>query len=148
MKTFNDVRDYLSSIPKINYGGCGFAALAMYRWLQKYNKEENIELVFLYSSWCDEETYHQNNKFIFNKSRTIDSCSHAAIKFNDSIIDCNNIRNYADIYDGSYKYIHHISEHFIKKSLRCRSKWNPSFDRKYVKQIEKDLNISLSLKCY
>jgi hypothetical protein len=33
--TFEDVRKFLSQVPKIDDGGCGIAALSMYRWVEK-----------------------------------------------------------------------------------------------------------------
>ena len=35
IKTLNDVREVLNSIPTINFGGCGISALSMYLWIEK-----------------------------------------------------------------------------------------------------------------
>jgi hypothetical protein len=47
-KDLIDVMDELNGIPCINRGGCGIAALAMYRWI-KLNTSYSPEIYFYYS---------------------------------------------------------------------------------------------------
>ena len=72
MKHFAEVLRYLSSIEYINRGGCGVAALAIYRWLKKHDKlkqmycnDNNIPLLRIPYTWFDDETWKEKfNHFI------------------------------------------------------------------------------------
>ena len=67
MKHFAEVLRYLSSIEYINRGGCGIAALAIHRWLEKNGMLKDTKIVFLYD-YMTHMLYNTNYE-ILNKNR-------------------------------------------------------------------------------
>lgn len=138
MKSFYKIRDYLSDIPNIHCGGCGIAALAMKRWLKKY-QHAKVTIVYGYNSL----NYYKNNLLAVNgKREVLGACSHAGIiQSTGLIIDANKMWQ-----PDQYKYLLPLSEKKVVTSLnKGINEWNDSFNRKkWVPRIERKLDIDLS----
>ena len=138
MKTFGQVRNYLDSIPDINFGGCGIAALAMYRWL-KANGELTPETKFVY--------YH-SSKYHLDRNRAASngdykkamSCNHVALYHEGRKWDSEGIvirkEDLMLLIDDEETVIHSLNNNI--------SEWNWSFDRDMVPDIAENLGIDLS----
>lgn len=136
-KEFEDVRSYLSNIPSINNGGCGYAALAMYRFLNK--RHNSCRIVFLHD-FTDSSSIN-NLKYLNGETSTADSCSHVCILYNNKLIDCKeeiNVSYYRTIFVSR-------GEDMLTNALK-NGKWNPDFDKRMISNIEQKLNINLSLE--
>lgn len=139
--SFEDVRNYLASIPNINKGGCGVAALAMYRWLKKNNQLcSNFKFVILYSCWHDADIIENNKHVLQTGHGSAVACSHICITNGMyEVIDSD-----SEIDASNYKDVQYISEEwFLINMLDNVGSWNTLFDRKWVKSIEKKLNIDI-----
>lgn len=138
IKNLQDVRNFLSDIPSIHYGGCGVAALAMARWLKKFiNKSVNIVFGYNYKF-----QYDQNNKALSTmKTNNFTSYAHCGISFpfSDEVFDA---KKYW--IDYAYEYEAILPEFAVVHALN-NGGWNNCFDRKvWIPKIEKVLNIDLS----
>jgi hypothetical protein len=144
----DQVLKYLSRIPRINNGGCGVSALAIYRWLEKEKlliknsilKHKDTRFVFLYE-FDNEHLFKNNKKAINNPNVEAIAPNHAVIFHKGNYIDCDGTVNIS-----RYEWIQNIrNEEFILRANNNVDYWNPDFDRnKYIKLIEKRLNINLS----
>ena len=134
LETLTDVTKYLDSIPDINSGGCGVAALAIYRWLKKQGKKSQI--VFGYGGWnCG---FSRNESLKNGTNETPSACSHAVVLYNGNYYDSN-----GESIDPPYSQNHSLPIWVVVKTLNTRD-WNSEFDRRYIRQIAKDLNVNLS----
>ncbi len=141
MNTLQEVRNYLEDIPKIDHGGCGLAALAMYRWLKKNHKGRRKRLLFVYLYSQKTDSYFTNNKKILEGNMgEPTSCGHACIYYDGKYMDSSIIIDVS--YYGSVQHI--TEEEFIKDSINNIGKWNVKFDRYYVDVIAEALDIDLS----
>lgn len=140
-KTFSEVQNFLSSINNINYGGCGIAVIAMYRWLKKNNQLGiNVYFYYLYDR-LSKNRYDNNYKALCNENLKPDTCAHAVLYYNGQFIDCNGVHDVTN-YDLMQKI---SNENFILKSINNYSEWNSKFYRNVeVKRIQKALNIKMS----
>jgi len=137
LKTFESVRDYLSSISYIDQGGCGIAALAMYRWL-KMNEGVKVKFVYLDSR---EYNHNQNKQYIEKKDGCPNACNHIAISYNKEFIDCSSV---VDISMYTFRIVT-ANESALIDTINNIGSWNESFDReKYIPLIEKKLGVKLS----
>lgn len=139
---------YLSWIPRINRGGCGISALAIYRWLEKENlliknpilKWKNTKFVFLYEN-THKYIFDNNMKAIKDLNTEPIAPNHAVLFHMGEYIDADGI---VDV--SGYKWMQNITvEEFIVRANNSIDYWNPDFDRnKYLKLISKKLDIDLS----
>lgn len=139
VSTFEQVQEYLSVIPYINYGGCGVSALAMYRWLKKNNQLKHTKFVYLYCK-NSEDTYIKNQQVLKDELNNPLAPSHIVLLHNDKEID-------VEFESTTVYYFKHIveEERFVVKTVNTLESWNPDFNRKvYVRLIEKKLGIDLS----
>ena len=141
--TFQNVRNILSDIPNISYGGCAIAALAMSRWLRKF---ENVESEIIYG-FKNYDIYEDNKYFIrnwnalhHNNKNETTSCTHAGIRIknNNEILDCKIIWG-----KNEYDRLLHMPEDFVISSFKDGT-WNKKFKRHNIKLIEEKLDIDLS----
>lgn len=142
LKTLAEVRQYLSSIERINQGGCGVAALAMYKWLAKHDEiDHHFKFVFCYASY-DEYTYVNNVGVLKNKIGKAIACEHIGIYYDDKYLDCNSelpLTRY-----GTIQFVSYDQTWFIQNAINNIGSWNPAFNRnKWIPKIEKELGISL-----
>lgn len=138
LKTFDEVRNYLDSVEEINAGGCGVAALAMYRWLKKMNLLKGDEyFVFCFSS-KHAQNYKNNKRFLDLDSLVADSASHIYLNYGGWCYD-----SYDKIKYVCYTTYLEVTEEHLLNSLNFGG-WNSTFDRKYVKEIMDVLDIDLT----
>lgn len=138
MESFIEVREFLHQIPDIHSGGCAIAALAMKRWLKKY---EGMDCSIVYHQKI--HSFYETNEKVKNNlapKNNATSCSHAYISFDGKdLVDCltYNMKQSGIMYND-------LTEDIVVASINCAGSWNPSFDRKYVNSIAAKLNIDLS----
>lgn len=125
---------YLKTIPDINNGGCGIAALALYRVI----KDSGVKTEFV--TLTDLDYIKNNNSKRISNNEYPTSNSHIVLVVNDIPYDSN-----GRYYMGEYDY--HIpfnSEELLLEAINEDS-WNRAFDRdRYTPLIAKHLNIDLS----
>ena len=143
MKTFTtlkEVRNWLDDIDGINAGGCGLAALAMFRWLQKEQKlMGNESFTYLYQS--KDYFYTSNSTYLKDKSiGHFNSCCHIMFCYEGINYDSNSNR-----ISDSYPVKHEgITESLLVEALNFGG-WNCEFNRRYyLPIIEERLDIDLS----
>jgi hypothetical protein len=112
-------QSYLSGIENINEGGCGIAALSIFRSLKK--KAEIIEI---------------EESFLFQKK------SHIAIKLNNKVIDSFGSVD-VNKYDR-YQKIINLSEKELVNQINNKSIWAKLFNRNSISGIERNLGICLN----
>jgi hypothetical protein len=137
IKTFEDVKDYLKSIPYINMGGCALSAYAMFLWLKKNNQlPKKFKFVFL-----SDGEYADNARVIKTKKGNAKACGHVVIKINGQMMDCRGFyTNYQ--YDKFIEFTPR-REWFIINALN-NGDWAKYFDTDNVQNIADALEIDLS----
>lgn len=131
----------LNEINNINAGGCGVAAVAIYRFLTQnglYSKY--LSFAFAYKGW-DASLYESNlNKHNNGNYDELEVPSHVVLKFkNKFFIDSNGYDT-----DPQYDLFHDVSHDEVLINVN-HSGWNWIFDRrKEIPKIEKILNVNLS----
>lgn len=143
IKTFDDVRSFLSSIYSIHGGGCGVSALAMYKWLKK-NDQLNYDFKFVicYDPDVDDDDRYLNNmKVLRTKEGNAMATSHLGIINGGYPMD-----SWGQIHLTRYGLIQFVNvEWFMINMINNKGSWNPSFDRKTnIPRIEQALGIDLS----
>ncbi len=116
------LRGFLSSVPSISFGGCGFAAIAIYDNLLK-NGHKDVEIIFAYSE-RSEWKYNQNIRVLTDGFDELESCTHVLIHIGEHYIDCNEDR----VLD-EYAFSHPISRETMIEVLQEDEKWNHEFIR-------------------
>jgi len=122
--TFKKTRKYLNDIPSINYGGCGFAALALYDAAKREGHKPKI--VYLYS-WLDNEAMERNNKFKLGKVKKAHSCSHVLVKIKNKFWDSTGVIPKSGL--GMYQLDDTITRDHLVASINNKGVWNPCFQR-------------------
>jgi hypothetical protein len=141
INNFDDVLNFLNNIYAINNGGCGIAALAMYRWLKNNGQlSPDTNFIFLEN---DDSYYEKNMQYLKGEAELPTSCYHVLINHDNNKYDSSGIRCY-----DTYKYVYFVDVDFLVKSINNRDKWCYNFKRnKYIPYIEEILNIDLSDIC-
>jgi len=156
IKTLSDVQKFLNGIPYINCGGCGYSAYAIYLWLKKTNFEkiDKVKFVYLYSEV--DYFYKTNEAFIKGERTNSTSSSHIMInlagrKNNTKLIDSSpngvdlSISKYIDECEFTVTKRHNdIDESILRNSLKFGC-WNSMFEKKYIKKIERILDIKFNI---
>lgn len=131
-----ELRTLLGNIPSINNGGCGVAALAMYRVAREYDLPVNI--MFLYTDWF-RDAYNNNMAFMNKTGAYADSCNHVVLEINGIVFDSRN----ADMDISRYTMRHRVTEALLLASLH-NDVWTTTFKRNiYMPQIDKWLGYKL-----
>lgn len=130
VRSFRDARKYLASIPSINSGGCGVAALAMRRFLKKASVSS--DLFYETHREADEELLESNTPL---------APPHVVIRVHGVIQDSSRIRS--DSGGIIARHIFEVSEDYLVLSIK-EGRWNCRFDRTYVPEIEEKLGVDLS----
>ena len=147
MKHFAEVLRYLSSIENINRGGCGIAALAIYRWLKKHNRLKDTKIIFLYD-YTARQLYDVNYQILNNNSDgTPEGAPHIILERLNKYLDSDGYlkKRYIN-FQYSSKLI--VNTEFLLKALNSNAglgSWNKAFNRKkQIPKIAKKLKIDLS----
>lgn len=136
MNVIGKALKFLNSIPNINSGGCGIAALAMYRYLKK-NKllPKDFKILFLYNNNC-------KSLYDANRKGGNFGANHIVFWFNGNLYDTDGL---FEIEYTDYKYILPASIKKLLAALNDDNGWNPMFKReKQIPKIERRLKINLS----
>ena len=135
--SFKNVQRHLYDLPYINSGGCGIAAIIMYRHALQIKKKK-VKIYFCYASDASSKRrYKYNMKAVQNPYKIVIPVSHIALMINDQLVDCSgNIPN-------TFEHIQEVDESTLLRSLNCNN-WNSLFDREHsVPVIEKKLGINI-----
>lgn len=141
--TLTEARAAIADIPALHQGGCGIAALALARWI----KNSSMAATTLFVLGDNSGSYYRTNaSAIIDSSIEPDSCSHIGLIVYDFNSNQQYIIDARGIYDmGEYPYINIVSkERIMVRSINRVDRWNDSFDRHYVAEIAKRLDIDLS----
>lgn len=132
--TFASVREYLDDIPYINSGGCGIAALSMYRWLLK-NEKVICYIKFYHRSLEDRDiNQHRCSNNLFLRAP-----AHVTIEYMGKDYDSRGAYT-----GGMGSYYVLATENELVRSLNYADNWNDSFERyEWVDVIEEELEINL-----
>ena len=131
----------LNEISNINCGGCGFSAIAIYRFLESqglYTKKLNMTCLYC---WDDKDDYEKN---LENRGNGWDLYipAHISLRFGKKLIDSN---GYGIKKEKRYIYEHEATVEDIERMVRNASNWNWAFDRdKCIPEIENIMNVKLN----
>lgn len=119
----SDVRYYITTLQNINLGGCGIAAVTMWRWLKANDLlTENDKIVFLYGK--DLKKVYANNVYAFNGGHNKPySCDHVCLFYNGLYFDCFDL-----VKIEKYFWVQFVDENFLVESLN-NGIWNSTFNR-------------------
>ena len=145
MKHLTKVLKYLNSIENINRGGCGIAALAIYRWLENNDMLRDTEIVLLYD-YNTHYLYSHNYKILKSNSNGIPhGAPHIVLKRLNRYFDSEGFlskRGLASRYCDMLSVDVNFLLTAINDNIDC---WNYEFKRKNnVLNIANQLNIDLS----
>lgn len=121
--------EFLDSIPYINSGGCGIAALAIARYVHKENPRIKLKFGFL-------------GDYGTNEDGSRDAPSHVVLLWDGHRVDSNGIDS---AFSQHWELIESLDESDLVASLNNVSTWNSAFDRAgELPGIERELDIDLS----
>ena len=120
-KILKTTLNFLQTIQFINKGGCGYASLVIQKTLKDY--EIKSEIVYLYRSL--DSAYMTNESSLKTKGDKFSSCAHAVVKAGRYYIDSTGILNVDEYF---CKLV--LTTEQVKLSLRNKSHWNETFNRK------------------
>lgn len=141
---FTDACEFLDNIENINYGGCGVAALALYRWLQKNESIDGVKIVFCYSGY-EQDTLENNRSKLDEGDINLLAPSHVMLYRSGRYFDS----------EGGLELPRYPLLQFIELSVLLATinepngehyldGWNETFDREAIPVIEKGLDVDLS----
>lgn len=145
MKQFTKVLEYLNSVDNINRGGCGIAALAIHRWLEKNNMLRDTKIVFLYD-YITRSIYDTNYQILKNNNNGIpEGAPHIVVKRLKKYIDSEGVLS-AKYINFRYVFRLEVDSEFLLTAINNNLHvWNASFNRKKeLPRIAKRLKIDLS----
>ena len=103
LKTLGDVRWHLNIIPTLNWGGCGIAAYAMYKWLKKNDKlSPDFKFVLCYR-WGQDDIYANNSQVLKTKEGDAVACNHIGIWNGYQAIDSEEVMAL-----NTYRYVQYV----------------------------------------
>lgn len=139
----------LNRIPNINQGGCGVAALVLYRWLKAQGAKP--EILFHYdkenSCTCDicrtigDSSVHNRSIITGDLKAQPVAPNHCTIKLPEVIFPIDSSGSYLM---GLSDKTHTVPETFLIKAINHGQGWNKDFDRSYIIRIEQETGIDLS----
>jgi hypothetical protein len=143
IKTIEPILECLNSIRYINHGGCGIAALAIYRW-SKANGHFVPEHAFRFLWDYDEaEERDRNDERLFNGELSdVATPSHIVIELYDGLYDSDGL--YDPDAAGDLEQEYHLNADELLAVINAGN-WNSLFNRaRYIPVIEFALGIDLS----
>lgn len=148
-RTLRDIIFFLGTIEDINNGGCGIAALALYKWLEKH---ENYKPEILFCYRADSRDRLKTNKSIMeedkNNVRTsmLKVPNHIMVKYHEDYIDADGFWPDAQFYNR-YEAWHTVSVEQLISTIHNYRDWNSDFERdRNVHKIEGFIGIDLVIK--
>lgn len=133
MKTFEDLVEFLGTIPYIDEGGCAISALTMYRWLMMNGKRSTIH--FFYDPYDGD--YPLNEEYKRGEGIYVFSCQHAMLMYQGKFYDATNE------YSRYCKKRHIVPEKMVVDAIN-NGYWSPNFKRENIKVIQKFTGVDLS----
>lgn len=121
----------LGSLPYINRGGCGQAALLMYKYLQAKGYK-GVEIVFMYQK--DIKIIYTVNKRAVECGDLLHPAGHVMLKWKNILFDCSKVCVLDfPLSELDSHYTHFVSQEQLEQSLyECPSNafygWNPAFE--------------------
>jgi hypothetical protein len=130
----------IADVPNINHGGCGIAALALYRWCLA-NKIQPDGFVML-----DDDGLAGNRKAIERGELDNLSVPNHIVLYVDNWWYCDSSGTYEpDNLPWEYVDTLHVSEEVLLHLVNHAWNWNDEFDREYgVPEIAETLKVDLS----
>lgn len=149
---FYKVLKDLRTIPTINEGGCGIAALSMYRWLKQknlLNGDEHFKFLYLYDDYdmFFKNQYETVIDALQNSNSEIITPDHVVFYYSDNHYDSNGTKDHIIEADEMYNInlTQSVDEKQLVETINNVSDWSPKFNRNlYVPYIEEKLSITLS----
>jgi hypothetical protein len=132
----------LNTIPYINSGGCGIAAISIIRWTEKNNMSKPV-IVFLYEGSEEEEADKNMSLIQSGHIKSAYTPSHIALLIDGEVIDSREFKDYnvLDVYGVCHSGV--SAEELLE--LINSGNWNDWFSRKNnIPLIERMLDIDLS----
>ena len=142
IKTLSQVRKFLNGIDDINFGGCGVAALALYRWCKAHGLKPD-GFAWLYKDYEADDLVSNENAIQSQELDNLYVPCHVALQLDGLLYDsatseASNTCRTSLTQPG-------ISESVLLHLLNDSRGWNSYFDRKtQVPIIAKTLDIDLS----
>ena len=140
---FKQTRKFLEAIDSINYGGCGFSALALYDAAKREGLKPKI--VYLYHFFGGPSSIEKNNKFKEGKVKTAAACSHVLIKIGNKLWDSSGVITKSML--DQYTVDEGITREHLIASINNKKVWNPCFERGFwVPRIQKYFKRGTTIK--
>ena len=144
--SLGSILDTLNSIPRINSGGCGIAALAIYRWCKANNVPvSDRPFIFL---WRDDDEWEarNNDQHLFNgEIDNVEAPSHVAIELADGLYDTEGLEGSRLFQRCTCKQEYKLNEYELLNVINRTEEWNFTFNRsRNIPIIEIALGIDLS----
>jgi len=129
----------LNNIPSINSGGCLIASWAIYKYLCKHKCLSHDFRIVCLNIDTDEtrHLYESNYNYIKNSKGRPTGSYHFAVKMFGNFYDSTKL-HFFDEYD--LKLIFKPRQYFFKKAY-FYGLWNAAFSKKYITNIEDNLQI-------
>jgi hypothetical protein len=142
MDILDDVLEFLGTIPNINLGGCGIAAISVLRWAEKYSPESRKEITPVFCYHEDEPKTCESNMVnsIAGNANGVSTPSHIGIMYKGSILESGG----EEVDTENYPLFHEVSVEILEACLSNYWTWNCFFSRfQSIPLIESALGISL-----
>jgi hypothetical protein len=143
-QTLESILNCLDSIPKINSGGCGISALAIYRGCKK-NGIEISDRPFIFLWRAGDEWEAQTNDAMLSEGKIdlVEVPSHIMIEVHDGNYDSTGLQD--DVYPYTVRQEYKLSEAELLNVVNRVDGWNDSFKRaRHIGKIELGLGVDLS----
>ena len=141
MKTPEEVLEFLGTIPMINEGGCGIAAISFWRWMEKNCPKElpYISIVYMYHNEEYRRLRQNQAAILMQKYSELWIPPHIGIFWDGSILESGG----GEVQE--YKLWHEVPVEALEQNLKMFWMWNGLFSRfQNIPTIEFALDISLS----
>ena len=136
----HSILNILDNVPALNSGGCGIAALAIYRWSKKNGVDvDSHPFVIL----CEDEwELRHNNAACENGDLDDITIPHVVIEIGDDLYDSegNNGKLQREL---TYRQDYQLNEDELLGIINTDA-WNDMFDREWVDYIAEELDVDLS----
>lgn len=135
--TFEQLRNDLAIVKNINCGGCGIAALVMYRWL-KTNQQIEAEIIYGFDPMSF--GYESNLRYQqTNQPECAESAMHVFLSLGGNDFDCEQDVPVDDVFDRTLT----VTEQHLVDSINNGS-WLDWFKRTDIIPVAKKYNIDIS----